>query len=192
MLVTSTSNLPKPGPMSMILYWDHRVSRLAFLSLQASFNGTIFERCSRWYCLLTGATVMHLSRRAYHSSSYIHRLKDLSTVFVASGVYGIASAGIALFITLYRTGRQVQQASSLRLATPLSEVLLRDGTFVNLTDQNAAHVSTSSGSLFFLSVSILQLGQCAGITFLKYSLILLVDVIGSVPATNVGVHSDFR
>ena len=43
-LVTSTSNLPKPGPMSMILYWDHRVSRLAGMSLQALFNGTFLER----------------------------------------------------------------------------------------------------------------------------------------------------
>ena len=43
-LAISTINLPKPGPMSMILYWDHRVSRLIFLSLQALFNGTFLER----------------------------------------------------------------------------------------------------------------------------------------------------
>ena len=33
--VTSTRNLPKPGPMLMILYWDRRVSRLVGLSPEA-------------------------------------------------------------------------------------------------------------------------------------------------------------
>ena len=101
-------------------------------------------------------------------------------------ICGIVSAAIVLIITLYKTGRQVQQATLLRLATTLSEVLLRDGTFVNLTDQNAANVSTSSGSLFFLSVTMLHSEQCSEIKLLKFSLALVIDVFGSVPATDVG------
>ena len=60
----------------------------------------------------------------------------LLLVMTAGGVCGIASAAIALLITLLSTARQVRQAASLRLATTMSGILLRDGLFVNLDGMN--------------------------------------------------------
>ena len=82
----------------------------------------------------------------------LHRLKLLLSVLNAGAAYGIASAAIALLVTLFKTARQVQQAASLRLATTLSTVLLRDGTFMMFVDRASTDRSMSLGSMFFLSV----------------------------------------
>ena len=55
----------------------------------------------------------------------------LLPVLIVDGICSIASAAIALLITLFNTVRQLRLAASLRLSNTLSEVLLRDGAFVN-------------------------------------------------------------
>ena len=78
------------------------------------------------------------------------KLRFLLSVATVSNICGIGSAAIALVVTLIKTVRQVQQATSLRLTTTVSEVLLRDGEFIQIDNRNAAHTPRGSGSLFFL------------------------------------------
>ena len=60
----------------------------------------------------------------------------LLPVSILGGSLGIASAAIALLITVFSTVRQSRRAASVRLATTLSEVLLRVGAFVSPDDYN--------------------------------------------------------
>ena len=78
-----------------------------------------------------------------------HRLKFLLPVITTESICGILGAAIVLFITLFKTTQHVWQANSLRLATTLGEVLLRDGASRYLVG-GQSNEAMRSGSLFFL------------------------------------------
>lgn len=52
---------------------------------------------------------------------------DGLVVLVATIVASVLSSSLVLAVTLTKTARQVQQASSLGLKATLSEIMLRDG-----------------------------------------------------------------
>lgn len=71
-------------------------------------------------------------------------------VLEAGSVLGIIVAVFVLVFTLAKTVRQVRQASTLRLKTTLSTILLRDGETL-FSYSEIVTKTENQGSMFFLS-----------------------------------------